>query len=469
MFHKKLFLLTMVLCMLKIAYAQSQEIIIFGYVHDADNNPVEMVNIVVENSTYGSTSDANGIFKLTLSKVPLKLIFSHVSYKKQELKITKAALEKASETGILTFDILMESNIKMLPPVSINDSKIQMAYQNKKAWILDYELEDDYLILLLLEGNKKKLRIVEENNENSYLEKEILKNCQGLYKDCFGSLHLMTKDSVYQAFFSDSMIIIPYSASIKSFYQLIKPCQIATNNKLVYQKFSDYNQKVTYTLIDTEKKTEMLLASAINEEQRRNAELVATDIFGTKFQQEYYKQVGQYFEKMPPTEEINEQAALPLKKRTAVDEQTLRFKQRSDNLTRFFFSALCKPTYQPVKYVNQKIYLFNHYEGKLLAFNEEGNKLSEQTITYQKDKQWVNEIIVNEEHTRCFAKYIKDGLVTLHEIDLDTGRVKGSLTLEEHAFPEKIRIKGDFVYYTYKESLYSNENKRYLWKQSLPE
>ncbi|MCL2042434.1 MAG: hypothetical protein FWG84_10435 [Bacteroidales bacterium] len=104
-----------------------------------------------------------------------------------------------------------------------------------------------------------------------------------------------------------------------------------------------------------------------------------------------------------------------------------------------------------------------------LCTNNATNTRIKNNITYQKDKQWANEIIVNEEHTRCFAKYVKDGIVTLHEIDLDTGRVKGSLTLEEHTFPKKIRIKGGFVYYTYKESLYSDENKRYLWKQPLPE
>ena len=190
-----------VLCMLKIAYTQDQSITIFGYVHDVDNHPIELVNIIIENSSLGTTSDANGIFKLTVSKKPLKLIFSHVSYKTQELKITKAALEKASGTGVLTLDIQMIPNMKMLPIVSISDSKIQMAYRNKKAWILDYELADKYLVLLLLEGNKKKIRIVEENNENNYLEKEIPKDCRSLHKDCFGALHLVMKDSVYQAFF----------------------------------------------------------------------------------------------------------------------------------------------------------------------------------------------------------------------------------------------------------------------------
>jgi hypothetical protein len=442
--------------MFKIAYPQSQTITIFGYVHDADDNPIEMVNIIIENSTHGTISDGNGIFKLMVSpSKPLKLFFSHVSYKKQELKITKAALEKALGTSILTLDIQMESNIKMLPSVSISNSKTQMAYRNKKAWILDYELAGDYLILLLLEGNKKILRIVEENNESSYLEKEISKDFQSLYKDCFGSLHLIMKDSVYQAFFSDSTIIIPYSAPIKSFHRLIKPCQVATGNKLVYQKFSNYNQRVTYTLMDTEKKTEMLLASVINQEQSRYAELTARDIYGTEFQQKYYENVGQYLSEMPSIEER--------------EEQSMRYRRNIGVNTHFLLTVLCKPTYQPVKYINQKIYFFNHYEGKLLEFDEEGKQLSEQIITYQKDKQWAKEIIVNEEHTRCFAKYIKDGLVTLHEIDLDTGRVKGSLTLEEHAFPEKIRIKGDFVYYTYKESLYSDENKRYLWKRSLQE
>jgi len=477
---KKIFLLASVLCLLQMAYAQNQTITILGYVHDADDNPVEMVNIVIEKSTHGTTTDANGIFKLTTPKTPLKLIFSHVSYKKQEMKITKAALEEASETGVLTLDIRMESNVKMLPAVSISDSKIQMAYQNKKAWILDYELADNYLILLLLEGNKKMLRVVEEGNESNYLEKEIAKDCQSLYKDCFGSLHLIAKDSVYQAFFSDSTIIIPYSAPIKSFYQFIKPCQIAMGDKWVYQKYSGYNQVVTYTLMDIEKKTEALLASAVNEEQRHAAQLLARDIFGTEFQQEYYRRVGQYFEDMPsfdafpPMEELHaigatDATALSSKKKAAMDAQAASFEQRSKSLANFFFSALCKPTYQPIKYINQKICLFNHYEGKIFAFDEDGNPLSEQTITYQNDKQWAKEIIVNEEHTRCFAKYIKDGMVTLHEIDLDTGQIKSSLTLDEHAFPEKIRIKGDFVYYTYKEALYSDENKRYLWKRMLGE
>ena len=455
MFYKRIFLFAVLWCMLKIAYPQSQTITILGYVHDANDNSIEMVNIVIENSTTGTTSDANGIFKLTTSKTPLKLIFSHVSYKKQELKITKADLEKAAETGVLTLDIQMISNIKMLPPVSISDSKIQMAYRNKKSWILDYELAGNYLILLLLEGNKKILRIVEENDENNYIEKAISKDFQSLYKDCFGSLHLIQKDSVYQAFFSDSTIIIPYSTSIQLFNGLIKPIQIATGNKLVYQKYSDYNQEVTYTLIDIEKKTEMLLTSVVNKEQSIYNQSYARDLYGTAFAQGYYEAVGQYIGDSPSIEE--KEAQERFKRKTAMVDAL------------FFFAVLCKPTYQPIKYINQKIYLFNHYEGKLLDFDEEGNTLSEKAISYQKDKQWANEIIVNEEHTRCFAKYVKDGIVTLHEIDLNTGRIKGSLTLEERAFPEKIKIKGGFVYYTYKESLYSDENRRYLWKQPLPE
>jgi len=452
MFYKRIFLFVVVLCMLKIAYPQSQAIAIFGYVYDVNDSPIEMVNIVIENSTHGTTSDANGIFKLTASKTPLKLIFSHVSYKKQELKITKADLEKAAETGVLTLDIQMISNIKMLPPVSINDSKIQMAYRNKKAWILDYELADNYLILLLLEGNKKILRIVEEDNENNYIEKEISKDFQSLYKDGFGSLHLMKKDSAYQAFFSDSTIIIPYSTSIRLFNKLIKPVQVAIGNKWIYQKFSGYNQEVTYTLMDTEKKTEKGLMSIINEQQF----LFNEYFLGTQLQNGF--KLNDFDFSSHDGMEIEDIETLNL---------TLE-RNHSANL-HFFLAILCKPTYQPIKYINRKIHLFNHYEGKLVEFDEEGNTLSEKDITYQKDKQWANEIIVNEEHTRCFAKYVKDGLVTLHEIDLETGRIKGSLTLEGHAFPEKIRIKGGFIYYTYKESLYSDENKRYLWKQPLSE
>jgi len=452
MFYKKFFFLTAVLCMFKVAYTQTPPITIFGYVHDIDNNPIEMVNIIIENSNHGTASDTNGIFKLMVSKKNIKLVLSHVSYKKQELKITKSDLEKAAETGIFTLDIQMESNIKTLPTVSINNSKIEMVYRNKKAWVLDYELTDNYMILLLLEGNKKILRIVEENNENNYIEKEVSKDILKLYKDSFGSLHLITKDTVYQAFFFESEIIIPYSTTTQVFNKLIKPIQISIENKLVFQKFSDYNQRVTYMLIDTEKKTEKELTSVINKEASHFNKSLFEDIHKNKRQ-------SNNFDSFSNNMEIEDEDAF-----------NLLLEQKNSANLHFFFHIFGKPTYQPVKYINQKIYLFNHYDGKLLAFDEEGNTLSENPIIYQNDKrQWKNEIIVNEEKTRCFAKYIKDALVTLYEIDLNTGRIKGSVTLEEHAFPEKIRIKGNFIYYIHKEHLYSDDNKRYLWKQPLPE
>lgn len=430
-------------------FAQSQSILIIGYIYDIDEAPVEGVHVKLENSALVTTSNDKGLFQLRIVNInkPQEIILSHIAYQSQSIKITKKDLQNFSENDIYTLKIMLYPDIKELPIASIEDAKIQLAYKNKKTWILDYELGNGELILLAIEKNNKVLRIVNENNQNTSIERNVSRHCTNLHKDCLNSLHLIGKDSAYQAFYSDSVIIIPYTIPIQDFYKFINPCQISTDKILVLRELFDFNQTVKYIVIDKEKDEERTLAGITNEEQKSFNESFFGDLYASHSQ---YKQVIE-------NEEFIEEKF----------NQTLSIKREIMTSGHFFSTILCKPTYHPLLSINDVVYLFNHYDGEIIAYNDDFEILSKVVIDYQKDKDWANEIIVNEERTRCFAKYSRQGQVSLHEIDLQTGKIKEIFPIEQHIFPEKIRVKGNYIYYMFKEELFRNENKRYLWRQNI--
>ncbi|MDP5100977.1 MAG: carboxypeptidase-like regulatory domain-containing protein, partial [Nonlabens sp.] len=76
-------LLFLALCCLVTA----QTAIIYGVILDEDNNPIPNVNIIVENSLTGTTTDATGAYTLTVpAKAPFTIKFTAVNLQPVEIK-----------------------------------------------------------------------------------------------------------------------------------------------------------------------------------------------------------------------------------------------------------------------------------------------------------------------------------------------------------------------------------------------
>ena len=127
---------------------------------------------------------------------------------------------------------------------------------------------------------------------------------------------------------------------------------------------------------------------------------------------------------------------------------------------------LSQEPYVPLFQINDELCLFNHIDGELVTFSLRGERMDEIKINYQMDNGWDKEIIVNEEKTRCFAKFTRNGETSLVEINPDTGQTMGSYVLEVHAFPTKIRVRGNEIYYLCKD-YFEGETKYFLWKQKI--
>jgi len=78
---------------------------------------------------------------------------------------------------------------------------------------------------------------------------------------------------------------------------------------------------------------------------------------------------------------------------------------------------------------------------------------------------WKNELIIDHIESAIYAKCFKGGLVHLLKIDPGNGKVIDEYKLENHIFPEKLKVQGGFAYYLYKnKDEYYEQN---LYRQQL--
>lgn len=95
---------------------------IYGKVVDNNNNVIELVNIAVMGTSYGTSSNARGQYELHLpSDTTLEVVFSFVGYQQEKRDIT---LRKGEERKL---DVVMQSISTTLPDAIVSDRQIKSA------------------------------------------------------------------------------------------------------------------------------------------------------------------------------------------------------------------------------------------------------------------------------------------------------------------------------------------------------
>jgi len=111
--------------------------------------------------------------------------------------------------------------------------------------------------------------------------------------------------------------------------------------------------------------------------------------------------------------------------------------------------------YVPVLNVDNSIYIFDFQKDAIYIYNNLGNYLDRTEIAFHRgfrnsiNKHWDNHIIYDDATNECYAQFTKDGVVTLKKINLKTGNVTISYTLDSHIFPTNIQVYNGEVYYQF--------------------
>lgn len=400
----------------------SNRITISGIVIDQDSSIIASVNIIDLATRTGTTSGKKGVFNINLSRQPVALQFSCVGFETSIRKITNVEIKK-SEADTLFILVKMKQKIIELDPFVVNENKIELVYKKSEIMIIDYEFHMENIILLLLEDKTYKLRMI-NGNQTALYEINLRRHPEGLKRDCLGNLHVMYSDSVYQMNINLNNFEINSVAGIKKFMEVLSPCVASTDNDLYLAGYSNDRQTVQYFALDRITRERKFILEVCDKETTLFSEFfIRNNLCG------YGSSDGIMGENSIET------------------QRTLRKIERA---YWYYQIILSKSTFNPLYLIQNHLIIFDHISDTLRTFDLKGELVNSSPINYHYQNGWKEEMYPDYGQDKMYAKYTRDGLCYLSEINLENGQVIKEYRLDKHIFPEKIKIRNGYAYYLFK-------------------
>jgi len=316
--------------------------------------------------------------------------------------------------------------------------KKEIAFQDSKYYILDFHIDERGKVLLVSSLRNYFVYLLGDRMEVSH-SLRLDFHPKSLYLDCFGQLHVVSMDSLYQLEIIDKKLTIYDRNSIQLYYRFFKDC-VGQNGDVVYMKsLENNNQSTVFTavnrLADEEKvlyrieDSTMIRSAADTEAQIRQEALSGTEQAG----------------------EINSKQLSEIRKR----------QQRAD----FFEQIVRQPMYHPLFVFNDTTYIFDHLNGVVLLFDAKGVELECRKIAYHKERNWNKKVHLDRDNRTFYSVETKNGAQVFCRLSTPGFETGIRTKITQHPYPEKIIVYMGCAYYTYREFVNDNLNK--LFRQRL--
>ncbi|MCF8298559.1 MAG: carboxypeptidase-like regulatory domain-containing protein [Saprospiraceae bacterium] len=400
-----------ILLALAFTILNAQDIVVSGYVKNKITDEVlKNVNVKVENTNYGTATNNNGFYKITIPKSSGILVFTHIAYYDKIVQIRGENVQQ--------LNILLEPKVTELGSVSINANKIINIVQDKPLYVKDYEFYDDNILMLVYEHKKlSKPSLVLITPDGDTLSSKPVYKSERLFKDCLEKNHLLTKNYAYEVIAGKSDIALDYLMEKEEFEAQNLPVVEAIDNLLFWKQYYYSDQIIVYYSYD----------------------------FATNKSKEF-KVI------------MNERGMYMLKDKARL------LKDATDAEIRFEEMIMYKPIFAPLVKLHDSICILNYVDSKIEFYTSGGELLGETPISYHLDKQWKNEIYIDEIKGKIYAMFKQNGISKLREINLKEGILDKEIDIPGYQFVENIKVRDDVVYFLYKENFSDDYKQLYKMK-----
>lgn len=361
------------------------------------------------------------------AQLPLKLTISHISYQNQTITI-----DSLTSKALIEQKVTLKTAITSLEEVQIQAEKSDLAYQKKTAYVEDYVFYENAILLLLGVGNKRTLRLIDEGSSTLY-EQVVFGKDLSLLMDCFNNIHLKSKDSIHQVFFTDSSFSLMKAYPIEAFNNTLDRCKASLNQNIVLAYQGENQQEIHYFLKEKEAKDYKTL--------RKIRDLKAQmgfNYFENKYEQ--FKENGLSAASSNSLSDIKDVRAL-------------------DRAFTYYKYVMTKPLYCPIFSVDNSLLLFDHFNNKMLYYDVKGNQLDSVSIEYHLAQDWNHQLLQDYYTKEIYAVFERGHLLEIKKMDLKLGEPTQLSVKSKKRFPIKLRIRDQKLYYL----------QRDMYKAGLPQ
>jgi hypothetical protein len=421
-----------------------EQLVVKGRIQDKTSGiPINDVNIKLKDMPEGTTSSKEGTFSLRVKSLPAILVISHVGYNSKMIEITD---QIANE-----INIQLEKQTQELDEFIVTGNKLETVYKDDVYSVLDYEfLANDILMLVYKNSFFKELVLLNTLNDTiTRLNSTDIKP-MSLYKDCFGTIHVLTRDLVYQLYYNGQQIELLYPTPLKEFEKLVYPCISKLNNQLYFRRYLFSNLMVEYFYAQEGEGQFHLL--------RNIADTIKTDLIksnpyipillGSSFYEDLenrFLNAGNY------TSSEAQKALLDEIRKAEVEERYLK-------------SIIFTPVYAPLLKIHDTISILNHPQGQIEFYSRDNRLTKTIQINYFNDPDWVKEMIVDDITSDVYTLFLNSGVYNIRKVNTWNGKVE-QISRIYYPFAKEIKVRDGFVYYLYK-GLGEGENIK-LFRQKL--
>ncbi len=363
------------------------------------NKPIPYVNISIDNTNYGCSTNDNGYFSLIVPHLPVDVTISHIHYETKKIHVkTKKDLK----------DIELSPNIFLLDEAVVKP--IINITHGLLLDVLDYTFWENNILIsgyCYKFSKKENPWLININSNGDTLSQQVVGNEGIFYTDCMGIVHYLTDKYAYQLQHEADSFIFTFPQKRQYFANVMNPCQFEMGNKLIVKTYSNLRKSIIYQAVDKDTRATKNISSA-------HDSIGINMLLG----------MGRFFNMGD-----------------APTEADIRFEQM----------AFLKPIYSPIFKIKDSIYFFNLTNDKLQCFDQNFNLIREDSCLVHHSKHFKKQIIIDEPAGRAFALFRKTGISYIQEIDLSNGKMLDSYYIPNYPWVDKIKVYNNQLFFLYRE------------------
>lgn len=381
--------------------------------------PLRNVNVHINGTLKGTSTDSNGVFKLSVKEKDITLLFSMIGYDNKFITANYRSYSKLI--------IELSRSIQLLKEVEINSSPLESVIKSKSRNILDYDFFKDHILLITYRNDVSKSTLLLISQSLDTLSRiNIPEEPTGLFKDCLGNEHIVCENTIYQIYSEASQLKLFPPQPIQNFENVLYPCvaqdslnlyfikkQGAVPVETGYHVFNSHHHTIHYTYINKLGKKKSDLIDIVDKEMLN-------------------KRTG----------ELNYEKG-----------ETARKNPGEDRL--FFETVVIKEVYAPLYIIKNEIYIFDYINSCILKYSPAGQFISKVDITFHNEKHWKRQMCVDETNGKALAIFETNGITELKEINLSTGHIDRSYKIP-FVFIKNIKAHDNYIYFLFKNSDYND-------------
>ncbi len=416
------------------------QITIFGTVtDDSTHAPLRHAAVQVQNSTYYTTTDRQGNYRLVIpAKKHVSLVVKQMSY------VTR--VKEADLTGVpdsVNISISLKPAATELGMVPIYAKARPDTILGSPAYsVYDFDFYEDKFILLTAAKSLREANLKLADLNGKVITSFAVPREGGLarefYRDYMGYTNLVCENYIYRInMYHDRFVLIPLA--IEDVNAFIRPIIDTINGKIIYTDYwKDYP---------------MFNYFAFNEKDSARSKLISIEdkelMHAYNF--EYYS--------LKPNEKLQaRRMAMDLN----VDKHVV-----ASLMSGFTKSMFYEPLYAPLYVVKDTISIFDHYKNLLFHIDRNGRKIDSLSISYNHPKnwkEWKNVMLKDDVENTIYAVYEKNGRKYIRQISLHNGQDQGRYSLQFHS-ADKLKIHDGYAYYIYRP--FESTQEKYFYRERI--